>query len=163
MRIQAKAIKYGDNINTDIIIPGKYLVITDEKELGQHTMEGMDPDFSRKSENGTVLVVGDNFGSGSSREQAPIALKNANVKCVIAKSFARIFYRNAINIGLPVLESGDLWSEVEDEDILIVSLDDGNIVNERTGRTYKAQPLPSFILEIIRSGGLLNKLRKSLP
>ncbi|MEE9585750.1 MAG: 3-isopropylmalate dehydratase small subunit [Nitrososphaerales archaeon] len=162
MKVEAKALKYGDNINTDIIIPGKYLVITDEEELGRHAMEGIDPDFSGKSRDGIVLVVGENFGSGSSREQAPIALKNANVKCIVAKSFARIFYRNAINLGLPVLECSDLWSEVIEGDILTVSLEDGLIENGRIRRTFKAQPLPPFILDIIQSGGLLNKLKQSL-
>ena len=118
MKINSKALKFGDNINTDIIIPGKYLTITDEKEMGKHAMDGIDPKFAEKSRGGTVLVVGENFGSGSSREQAPIALKNADVKCVVAKSFARIFYRNAINIGLPVLECSDLWADVQDGDLL---------------------------------------------
>ena len=162
MNIKANVLKYGDDINTDLIIPGKYLVITDEKMLGQYAMNGIDPDFFTKSQNGSILVVGENFGSGSSREQAPISLKNAGVKCVIAKSFARIFYRNAINIGLPVLECIPIWKEVKDGDILSIALEEGKIVHQRSGQTYNSQPLPSFILDIIREGGLLNKLKKSI-
>ena len=162
MIVDANILKYGDDINTDLIIPGKYLVITDEKRLGQHAMDGIDPDFYNKSRNGSILVVGENFGSGSSREQAPISLKNAGVKCIVAKSFARIFYRNAINIGLPVLECLDLWNEVRESDTLSVDLEQGTITNERTNRTFQATPLPPFILDIIQQGGLLNKLKDSL-
>lgn len=162
MKVESKVLKYGDNINTDIIIPGKYLVITDDVELGRHAMEGIDPGFWEKSRGGVILVVGENFGSGSSREQAPIALKNANVKCVVAKSFARIFYRNAINLGLPVLECSDIWSEVKDGDTLTILLEEGSITSRRSGRVFNARPLPPFILEIIQSGGLLNRLKQSL-
>ena len=160
--MDANALKYGDDINTDLIIPGKYLVITDEKRLGQHAMDGIDPDFYNKSRTGSILVIGENFGSGSSREQAPISLKNAGVKCIVAKSFARIFYRNAINIGLPVLECLDLWNEVREGDALSVNLDEGKITNKRTTGTFQANPLPPFILDIIQHGGLLNKLKDSL-
>jgi 3-isopropylmalate/(R)-2-methylmalate dehydratase small subunit len=160
MEIEAKILKYGDNINTDIIIPGKYLVITDDKELGRHAMEGIDDHFYDRSSSGVIMVVGDNFGSGSSREQAPIALKNANVQCVVAKSFARIFYRNAINLGLPVLECQDIWGEVADGDVLKVVLEKGIIENLGNGKIFRAQPLPSFILEIIEMGGLLNRLKQ---
>ena len=162
MIVDANILKYGDDINTDLIIPGKYLVITDEKRLGQHAMDGIDPDFYNKSRIGSILVVGENFGSGSSREQAPISLKNAGVKCIVAKSFARIFYRNAINIGLPVLECLDLWNEVREGDALSVNLDEGKITNKRTTGTFQANPLPPFILDIIQHGGLLNKLKDSL-
>ncbi len=162
MIVDANALKYGDDINTDLIIPGKYLVITDEKRLGQHAMDGIDPDFYNKSRTGSILVIGENFGSGSSREQAPISLKNAGVKCIVAKSFARIFYRNAINIGLPVLECFDLWNEVIEGDALSVNLNEGTITNKRTNRTFQANPLPPFILDIIQHGGLLNKLKDSL-
>jgi|TARA_B100000959_G_scaffold276645_1_gene331698 3-isopropylmalate/(R)-2-methylmalate dehydratase small subunit len=160
--VDANVLKYGDDINTDLIIPGKYLVITDEKRLGQHAMDGIDPDFYNKSRNGSILVVGENFGSGSSREQAPISLKNAGVKCIVAKSFARIFYRNAINIGLPVLECLDLWNEVREGDALSVNLNEGKITNKRTTGIFQANPLPPFILDIIQHGGLLNKLKDSL-
>lgn len=160
MIIKANALRYGDDINTDLIIPGKYLVITDEKRLSQYAMNGVDPDFYKKSQNGSILVVGENFGSGSSREQAPISLKNAGVKCIIAKSFARIFYRNAINIGLPVLECFDIWKEIRDGDMLSIILEEGKITHNLSGQVYVSQPLPSFILNIIEEGGLLNKLKK---
>src|SRR3972149_7990125 len=114
--ISAKAVKFGDDVNTDVILPGKYLPLIDPKELGQHAMEGLDPVFTTKAKDGVILVAGKNFGCGSSREQAPIALKYAGVKCVIAKSFARIFYRNAINIGLPVPECGNIYDNVADGD-----------------------------------------------
>jgi 3-isopropylmalate/(R)-2-methylmalate dehydratase small subunit len=161
LRIEAKALRYGNDINTDIIIPGKYLTITDENELGRHAMAGIDPLFSQKSSGGIVLVVGENFGSGSSREQAPISLKNANVKCIVAKSFARIFYRNSINIGLPVLECANVWENVRDGDPLSVTLEDGTVKNGRSGQVFTGQPLPPFILGIIQSGGLLNRLKKN--
>jgi len=162
MRFEAKALKYGDDINTDIIIPGMYLTLTDMKELGKHAMEGVDSAFYKKSQGGVILVAGENFGSGSSREQAPIALKNADVRCVVAKSFARIFYRNAINIGLPVLECVEIWSEVKDGELLHVDLEEGLIENKHSGRVFKAEPLPQFILDLIKAGGLLNKLKISL-
>ena len=162
MKLEHRILKYGDDINTDIIIPGKYLTITNDAELGKHAMDGIDSNFYDKSNEGVILVVGENFGSGSSREQAPIALKNANVKCVIAKSFARIFYRNAINIGLPVLECSEAWGKVKDGDVLSVTLEEGLIRHMGTGETFKAQVLPKFILDIIQSGGLLNRLKNSL-
>jgi 3-isopropylmalate/(R)-2-methylmalate dehydratase small subunit len=162
MEVSGKVIKYGDNINTDLIIPGRYLVLTDPREIAKHAMEGLDPTFTQKSKNGVVMVVGLNFGSGSSREQAPIALKYSNVKCIIAKSFARIFYRNAINLGLPVLETIDLWDKVEEGDVLKVSLDKGLITNSVSHWSVSTQPLPPFILELIEKGGLLNKLKETL-
>jgi 3-isopropylmalate/(R)-2-methylmalate dehydratase small subunit len=162
MEISSKAVKYGDNINTDLIIPGRYLILTDPQEMGRHAMEGLDPSFIQKSKDGVTMVVGHNFGSGSSREQAPIALKYSGVKCIIAKSFARIFYRNAINLGLPVLEVEDLWDKVDEGDLLNVNLDKGLITNSTKGFSVSAQPLPPFILEIIEKGGLLNKLREML-
>jgi len=138
LKLEHRILKYGDDINTDIIIPGKYLTITNDAELGKHAMDGIDSNFYDKSNEGVILVVGENFGSGSSREQAPIALKNANVKCVIAKSFARIFYRNAINIGLPVLECSEAWGKVKDGDVLSVTLEEGLIRHMGTGETFKA-------------------------
>lgn len=162
MEVVAKAIKYGDGINTDIIIPGRYLVLREPSELAKHAMEGIDPEFPKKSKDGAILVVGENFGSGSSREQAPIALKHSGVKCVLAKSFARIFYRNAINIGLPVLEVDGLWERVEEGDRLKVNLREGSVTNLDKGFTVRAQPLPDFILEIVEKGGLLNKLKEML-
>jgi len=162
VRFEAKALKYGDDINTDIIIPGKYLVLTDVEELAKHAMEGIDPSFYEKSRGGVILVAGENFGSGSSREHAPIALKHAEVRCVVAKSFARIFYRNSINIGLPVLECREIWGEVSDGDLLRVELENGLIEDVTTGRSFKAEALPRFILELIEAGGLLNRLKQAL-
>ena len=154
-----KAIKYNDDINTDVIIPSRYLVLTDPRELAQHAMEGIDPNFVRKSKRG-IIVAGRNFGCGSSREQAPIALKYSGTSCIIAKSFARIFYRNAINIGLPVLECENLWDLVKDNDKLSVNLKIGEIKNLTRNISTQAQPLPDFILELIEIGGLLNKLKR---
>ncbi|MCP8303987.1 MAG: 3-isopropylmalate dehydratase small subunit [archaeon] len=155
-----KAIKYGDDINTDVIIPSRYLVLTDPRELAKHAMEGIDPSFIKKSKDG-IVVAGKNFGCGSSREQAPIALKYSGTRCVIAKSFARIFYRNAINIGLPVLECESLWDSVQDSDRLSLDLKSGKIKNLTRNISAQAQPLPDFILELIEIGGLLNKLKRA--
>lgn len=160
MRVSGKAIKYGDNINTDVIIPSKYLTSLDPNELAKHAMEGIDPDFSRKAAEGVIIVAGRNFGCGSSREQAPIALKYAGVKCIVAESFARIFYRNAINIGLPVMEAPGISGLVKDGDTLTVILDEGKILNEASGDIIMAIKLPDFILEIIRDGGLIEHLMK---
>jgi len=162
LEVSGKTVKYGDNINTDLIIPGRYLILTDPLEMAKHAMEGLDPSFTQKSQGGVVMVVGHNFGSGSSREQAPIALKYAGVKCIIAKSFARIFYRNAINLGVPVLEVEDLWERVDEGDVLKVNLEKGLITNTTKGFSISTQPLPPFILELIEKGGLLNKLREML-
>ncbi|MEM2342217.1 MAG: 3-isopropylmalate dehydratase small subunit [Candidatus Bathyarchaeia archaeon] len=160
MKVYGKAIKYGDNINTDIIIPSKYLTSLDPNELAKHAMESIDPDFPKKAREGVIIVAGRNFGCGSSREQAPIALKYAGVKCIIAESFARIFYRNAINIGLPVLEAPNVSEFVKDGDMLTVMLNEGEIINETTGKIIRADKLPDFILEIIRDGGLIEHLIK---
>ena len=160
--ISAKALKFGDNVNTDVVLPGKYLPLIDPKELGQHAMEGLDPAFTKKAKDGVILVAGKNFGCGSSREQAPIALKYAGVKCVLAESFARIFYRNAINIGLPVLECKNVAGKVEEGDVLTVDLKTGMVKNESTGITLSATQLPPFILEILSDGGLIENLRKRM-
>ncbi|MBS7624579.1 MAG: 3-isopropylmalate dehydratase small subunit [Candidatus Bathyarchaeia archaeon] len=162
MKIVGRAIKYGDNINTDIIIPSKYLTILDPNELAKHAMESIDPDFPKKAREGAIIVAGRNFGCGSSREQAPIALKYAGVKCIVAESFARIFYRNSINIGLPVLEAPGVSKDVEEGDMLTVALDEGEVLNETKGKIIKANRLPEFILEIIRDGGLIEHLIKVL-
>jgi len=160
LEILGKVIKHGDDINTDVIIPSRYLVLTDSRELAKHVMEGIDPLFIEKSKDG-VVVAGRNFGCGSSREQAPIALKYSGIRCVIAKSFARIFYRNAINIGLPVLECESCWDLVQDGDCLSLDLRRGGIKNLTRNTSTQAQPLPDFILELIEIGGLLNKLKKA--
>ncbi len=160
--ITGKAIKFGDNIDTDVILPGKHLVLTDPVELAKHAMAGLDPTFPQKAQNGAVIAAGRNFGCGSSREQAPIALKHAGVKCVLAESFARIFYRNAINIGLPVLECPGVSSKVGDGDELAVNLEAGMIENRSKNSTFQATKLPAFIMEILNDGGLIEHLRKNL-
>jgi 3-isopropylmalate/(R)-2-methylmalate dehydratase small subunit len=159
MKVSGKAVKFGDNVDTDVIIPAKYLVHMDPNELARHAMEGLDPNFAAKAETGVILVAGKNFGCGSSREQAPIALKYAGVKCVVAESFARIFYRNAINIGLPVVESAVLSNNVDEGDELAVDLENGVIENRSKGTTFPAAKLPQFILEILSNGGLIENLR----
>lgn len=161
MKVRGKAIIYGDNIDTDIIIPGRYLVLQDPEELAKHAMEGIDPDFPRKAREGAIIVAGKNFGCGSSREEAPVALKHANVRCVIAESFARIFYRNAINIGLPVIEAS-IRGSVSEGDELVVDAAEGVIQNETRGVKLKGNPLPPLALEIINSGGLTRYIRKKL-
>lgn len=161
MKVSGKVVKYGDDINTDLILPGKYLTLTDPKEMAKHAMEGLDPSFTKRCGE-TILVAGKNFGCGSSREQAPLSLKYAGTKCVIAKSFARIFYRNAVNIGLPVLECEELWSKVEENDTLEVDLETGTVRVLNKNIVVKAQPLPKFIIEILSEGGLLNMLRKQM-
>lgn len=160
MKVSGKAVKYGDNINTDVIIPSKYLTSLDPSEWARHAMEGIDPDFPRMAREGVIVVAGRNFGCGSSREQAPQALKYAGVKCILAESFARIFYRNSINIGLPVLEAPGVADKVSCGDLLTVYLDEGRIVNESRGEVILANRLPDFILEIIRDGGLIEHLIK---
>jgi len=160
--ITGKAIKFEDNIDTDVILPGKYLVLTDPVELAKHAMAGLDSTFPQKVQNGVIIVAGRNFGCGSSREQAPIALKHAGVKCVLAESFARIFYRNAINIGLPVLECLVVSNKVEDGDELAVNLEVGVIENRSNSSTLQATKLPAFIMAILNDGGLIEHLRKKL-
>ncbi|WP_376789140.1 3-isopropylmalate dehydratase small subunit [Thermoflexus sp.] len=162
MRFHGRAWVFGDNIDTDVIIPGRYLNTTDPKELAAHCMEGIDPEFPHKVQPGDIVVAGRNFGSGSSREHAPISLKAAGVSCVIAKSFARIFFRNAINIGLPVLECPEAVEAISPGDELEVHLDTGEIRNHRTGQTFRAKPYPPFMLELIRAGGLIPYTRARL-
>jgi 3-isopropylmalate dehydratase small subunit len=162
MKVHGKAVVFGDDINTDVIIPSKYLTLLDPNELAKHAMEGLDPKFSSKAREGVIIVAGKNFGCGSSREQAPIALKHAGVKCVVAKSFARIFYRNAINIGLPVLECPALKEKTSGGDELSVNLADGKIVNATKNISFQANRLPEFILEIINAGGLIEHVKKRL-
>ena len=151
--------KYGDNIDTDVIIPARYLNTADHKELAAHCMEDIDPDFVHKVQEGDILVGGANFGCGSSREHAPIAIKSSGVRCVIAATFARIFYRNAINIGLAILECPEASAEIAGGDEVQVDFDTGVIIDVTTGRQYQAQPFPPFIKEIIRQNGLLNSIR----
>jgi len=160
--MQGKAIKYGDNIDTDVIIPARYLNTSDPQELAQHCMEDLDKEFKNKVQEGDILVVGENFGSGSSREHAPIAIKASGISCIIAKSFSRIFFRNAINIGLPILECKEAVDGIEEGDIVLVDTDNGIIKNLTKGTEFKAQPFPDFIKEIMKYGGLINYVREKV-
>ncbi|MEM3640382.1 MAG: 3-isopropylmalate dehydratase small subunit [Candidatus Bathyarchaeia archaeon] len=162
MEVRGKAIVFGNNVNTDVIIPSKYLTTLDPNELAKHAMEGLDPTFYEKAREGVILVAGKNFGCGSSREHAPIALKHAGVRCVVAESFARIFYRNAINIGLPVVECVSIREKTSTGDELLVNLTDGEVANLTKNLRLQALKLPSFILEIINAGGLVEHLRRRL-
>ena len=160
MNTQGKTFKYPDNVDTDVIIPARYLNTPDAKELSLHCMEDIDKDFVKNAKKGDVIVAGWNFGCGSSREHAPLVIKTCGIGCVIAKSFARIFYRNAINIGLPILECVEAAEEINDADTVNVDFDTGIITDITTGKTYKAQPFPPFIQNIIRSGGLLSSIKE---
>ncbi|MFA5115621.1 MAG: 3-isopropylmalate dehydratase small subunit [Candidatus Omnitrophota bacterium] len=158
MIIKGKAHKFGDDVNTDDIIAAKYLVSTDAKELGSHCMEMIAPDFANKVSVGDIVVAGKNFGCGSSREHAPLALKGAGVSAVIARSFAGIFFRNAINIGLPFLEMQDT-GDIRDGDTMEIDLAGGVIKNSTSGKTYKTQAFPQFLQEIVEKGGLINYVK----
>ena len=155
-----KAYKYGDNVDTDVIIPARYLNISDAGELAKHAMEDIDADFSGTVEPGDVIVAGNNFGSGSSREHAPLVLKTAGVAAVIAPSFARIFYRNAFNIGFPILESEAAAAAIDAGDEIKIDFGSGIITNETKGETYRAEPLPEFMANLIQSGGLVEYIRE---
>ncbi|MBE6612653.1 MAG: 3-isopropylmalate dehydratase small subunit [Ruminococcaceae bacterium] len=160
MNTQGKAFKYPDNVDTDVIIPARYLNTPDAKELALHCMEDIDRAFVGQVKPGDVMVAGWNFGCGSSREHAPLVIKTCGVGCVIAKSFARIFYRNAINIGLPILECEEAADAIAAGDEVKVDFDTGIITDVTTGKTFKAQPFPEFIQNIIRAGGLLASLKE---
>jgi 3-isopropylmalate/(R)-2-methylmalate dehydratase small subunit len=162
MKVTGTAMKFGDNVDTDVILPGKYLVLIDPLELAKHAMEGLDPAFPEKAREGVIVVGGKNFGCGSSREQAPLALKYAGVKCVLADSFARIFFRNAINIGLPVIEYKGISAAVNNGDEVTVDFEAGTIQNVTKGESFQAAKLPPFILEILADGGLIENLRRRL-
>ena len=155
----AKVYRYGDNVDTDVIIPARYLNAPDEKSLASHCMEDIDADFASTVEPGDLIVAGANFGCGSSREHAPIAIKACGVKCVIAASFARIFYRNAINIGFPIMECPAAAAEIQAGDAVTVDFATGTITDETTGKTYQSAPFPDFVNGIIESGGLLKSLK----
>ena len=161
MKIKGKAFKYGNDVDTDVIIPARYLNTTSETELASHCMEDIDPSFVKEVKKGDIIVAGDNFGCGSSREHAPIAIKASGVSLVIANSFARIFYRNSINIGLPILECPAAVKAINKGDTISCELSDGVIVNETTGEKFKAEPFPEFIQNIIADGGLLKHLTKN--
>lgn len=159
--IRGKAVVFGDNVDTDVIIPARYLTSTDPEELGKHCMEGLDPHFPQRITPGaTILVAGKNFGCGSSREHAPLALKGCGVSAVVAASFARIFFRNAINIGLPILESEEAARGIREGDMVSIDLARGEIRNETTGEIFWARPFPPFLQEIIAAGGLMNLVEK---
>ena len=161
MNAKGTVHKYGNNIDTDVIIPARYLNTQDHKELASHCMEDIDAEFTGKVCEGDIMVGGENFGCGSSREHAPIAIKASGISCVIAATFARIFYRNAINIGLPILECPEASEGIEAGDEVSVDFDSGVITNITKGETYKAQPFPEFIQNIIKSGGLMNSIKEN--
>jgi len=160
MNTQGTVFKYPDNVDTDVIIPARYLNTANAQELAKHCMEDIDAGFVKKVHPGDILVAGWNFGCGSSREHAPLVIKTCGVGCVIAKSFARIFYRNAINIGLPILECEAAAEEIQSGDQVSVDFDTGVITDITTGRTYQAEPFPEFIQNIIKKGGLLASLKE---
>jgi 3-isopropylmalate/(R)-2-methylmalate dehydratase small subunit len=160
--MKGRVWKVGDNIDTDIIIPGKYLNISDPKELGKHCMEGIDKEFPQKIALGDILVAGENFGCGSSREHAPLSIQAAGISCVIAKTFARIFYRNSINIGLPIIECPKAVEKIEGKDVLEIDFSRGKISNITKGEDYEFLPFPQFLEEMIKGGGLISYARKRL-
>lgn len=151
--------KYGDNVDTDVIIPARYLNTASHQELAAHCMEDIDKEFIKKVKKGDIMVAEKNFGCGSSREHAPIAIQASGISCVIASTFARIFYRNAINIGLPILECEQAAKDIKGGDEISVDFDTGVITNKTTGKSYQAQPFPPFIQNIITKGGLLNAIK----
>jgi len=160
MKIEGKAIKFGDNIDTDVIFPGKYLILTDLKEIGKHALEGIDPRFYEKAKDGVILVAGNNFGCGSSREHAPLALKYSGVRCVVAKSFARIFYRNSINVGLAPMECIEAYEKIDDGDQLMVNVERGEVIDVTKDLKLNATPLPDFIVQLLLKDGLVPHLKE---
>ena len=160
MQTQGTVFKYPDNVDTDVIIPARYLNTPNAQELAKHCMEDIDKDFVKKVKDGDIMVGGWNFGCGSSREHAPLAIKTAGISVVIAKSFARIFYRNSINIGLPILECEAAAEQIRAGDTVSVDFNTGVITDETTGKTYQAEPFPEFIQNIIAAGGLMNSIQK---
>ena len=162
MNFHGKAIKYGDNVDTDVIIPARYLNTSDHKELASHCMEDLDKDFVNKVKVGDLMVAGNNFGCGSSREHAPIAIKASGISLVIARSFARIFYRNAINIGLAIVECDEAVDGISDGDEVQADLQKGVIYNLTTGKSFAVKPFPEFIQKIIENGGLVESIKKGV-
>ena len=160
MKTQGHVFKYPDNVDTDVIIPARYLNTADAKELAKHCMEDIDTEYVKNVQPGDIMVAGWNFGCGSSREHAPLVIKTCGTGCVIAKSFARIFYRNAINIGMPILECEQAAEEIQPGDEVAIDFDTGIISNITTGKTYQAEPFPEFIQNIIQKGGLLASLKE---
>ncbi len=162
MEICGKVFKYGDNVDTDVIIPARYLNTADANELAKHCMEDIDATFVSKVAPGDIMVAGRNFGCGSSREHAPLAIKASGISCVIASTFARIFYRNAINIGLPIMESPEAVDSIAAGDQLSVDLSSGTITDITSGKTFKAEPFPPFMQDLIAAGGLAAYMRKAV-
>ncbi|NBK91415.1 3-isopropylmalate dehydratase small subunit [bacterium 1XD21-13] len=160
MQTKGKVFKYGDNVDTDVIIPARYLAIADPKELAEHCMEDIDKDFVRKVHPGDIMVANKNFGCGSSREHAPLVIKVSGISCVIAETFARIFYRNAINIGLPIIECPEAARDIKDSDEVEVDFDSGTIRNLTTGKQYQGQAFPEFMQRIIKAEGLINYINE---
>ena len=160
MKLQGKVFKYGDHIDTDVIIPAQYLTTADPKELAKNCMSDIDKDFAKEVADGDIIVGGINFGCGSSREHAPLAIKGSGVSCVVAKSFARIFFRNSINIGLPILECPDAVNDAEKGDKLEVDTASGVIKNITKNKEYSTEPFPEFLQNIINSGGLINSIKE---
>ncbi len=162
MKFEGKVIKYGSNVDTDVIIPARYLNTIDKKELASHCMEDLDDTFTSRVKDGDIMVAEYNFGCGSSREHAPIAIKESGIALVIAKSFARIFYRNSINIGLPIIECPEAVDAINEGDELSVDMDKGVILNKTTGESYTTEPFPEFIQRIITNGGLIESIKKGV-
>lgn len=162
MKYSGKTWKFGDHVDTDVIIPARYLTTSDPKELGRHCLEDADPDFVKKIHKGDIIVAGRNFGSGSSREHAPIAIKAAGISCVIAESFARIFYRNAINMGLPIFESPEASQVIQAGDTLAVNARTGVIEDLTLKKKFQAEPIPPFMQELIHDGGLIEHIKKGM-
>ena len=160
MVFESGVIKYADNVDTDVIIPARYLNTIDKKELASHCMEDLDGTFSERVKTNKIIVAGNNFGCGSSREHAPLAIKESGVELVIAKTFARIFYRNAINIGLPILECPAASEAINEGDVVAINFDTGVITDETTGQTFQAAPFPPFIQKIIKAGGLMKSIQE---
>lgn len=160
MKFEGTVIKYGDNVDTDVIIPARYLNTIDKKELASHCMEDLDATFTSRVKQGDIMVAQNNFGCGSSREHAPIAIKESGISLVIANSFARIFYRNSINIGLPIIECPEAVAAISEGDELAVDMDKGIILNKTTGKEFKTSPFPPFIQSIISTGGLIESIKE---
>jgi 3-isopropylmalate/(R)-2-methylmalate dehydratase small subunit len=162
MHIKGQAWKFGANVDTDVIIPVRYLTSFDPVELGKHCLEGIDPEFATKVQPGDIIVAAENFGCGSSREHAPVAIKGAGVGCVIAATFARIFFRNALNIGLPIVESAEAAQRTEAADTIEIDVNLGRIINHTKGETYHAAPFPPFVQELVAAGGLVPYVARRL-
>lgn len=162
MNAKGRVFRYGNDVDTDVIIPARYLNTSDWNELAAHCMEDIDKDFTSNVQEGDIIVADDNFGCGSSREHAPIAIKASGISCVIANSFARIFYRNAINIGLPILESPEAVANIEAGDEVEVNFDTGEITNVTKGQTFQGQAFPEFMQKLIAAGGLVNYINEEM-